>query len=385
MKKITAVMLSILAAGFLTCSSQMTACRVQAASDDNTASLDAAQATSAEVADDALKDRIAQMSIEEKAAQLFFVRCPKKDALSEEQKYQFGGYIFFASDFKDQTPQSIRQQIASLQAAADIPMLMGVDEEGGTVNRISKYQAFRSQPFASPRTLYAAGGLAQVQADTTEKCTFLLNLGINVNFAPVCDVSQKPGSFMYARSLGQNADVTAEYVRSVVQVMKEQKVGSTLKHFPGYGENADTHTGIATDNRSLASFRQSDFLPFQAGIQAGADMVLVSHNIVTCMDADKPASLSPQVHQILRQELGFQGVIITDDLVMEAVQQYTGEEGAAVDAVLAGNDMLCCTNYQTQLPAVIAAMKSGEISEAQVDASLLRILKWKRQLGLLTK
>ena len=155
-----------------------------------------------------------------------------------------------------------------------------------------------------------------------------------------------------------------------------------MKHFPGYGSNVDTHTGIATDTRPYTSFETADFLPFQAGIAAGAGGVLVSHNIVTCMDETLPASLSPAVHRVLRDTLGFNGVIMTDDLMMEAIKQYTGAQKAAVLAVRAGNDMVLATDFDVQIPAVLAAVEEGTIPMAQIDASVTRILLWKARLGL---
>ena len=145
--------------------------------------------------------------------------------------------------------------------------------------------------------------------------------------------------------------------------MKENNVGSVLKHFPGYGNNKDTHSEIVYDDRDYESFAASDFLPFEAGIQSGADAVLVSHNIVKSMDPDRPASLSKKVHNILRETLNFDGVIMTDDLYMDAIQKYTGKQEAAVQAVLAGNDVLCCTDFDVQIPAVIKAVREGLIGE----------------------
>lgn len=275
-------------------------------------------------------------------------------------------------------------EIKSCQTAAEIPMFIGVDEEGGTVNRISKYPQFRSEPFASPQTLFASGGFESIEQDTLEKCQLLKELGINLNFAPVCDVSEHPEDFIYSRTLGQNAEQTARYAQTVVTVMSDQHMGSVLKHFPGYGNNTDTHTGISYDDRPLETFETSDFLPFSAGIKAGADMVLVSHNIVSSMDSQYPASLSPKIHDILRKQLGFSGVIITDDLYMDGVRQFADDQQVAVLAVQAGNDLLCCTDFEVQIPAVINAVKSGEISEERIDESVLRILNMKQRLGLLS-
>ena len=165
--------------------------------------------------------------------------------------------------------------------------------------------------------------------------------------------------------------------------MKEMGIGSVLKHFPGYGNNVDTHTGIAIDKRDYETFQNNDFLPFKAGFDAGAPFVLVSHNIVECMDDKLPASLSEEVHRILRNQLGFNNLIITDDLSMDAITTYTGDEAAAVLAVEAGNDMLCCTNYKEQIAAVISAVKSGKIAEGRIEESVLRILQTKYDMGII--
>ena len=219
--------------------------------------------------------------------------------------------------------------------------------------------------------------------DARQKSVTLLDLGVNVNFAPVADVSTDPADFIYERALGQDAQTTADYVAQVVTVMGQERIGSVLKHFPGYGNNQDTHTGVAVDERPYETFETSDFLPFQAGIQAGADAVLVSHNIVTSMDESLPASLSPAVHQILRDTLGFDGVILTDDLAMEAVAQYAQDGSATVLAVQAGNDMVLTTDFETQIPQVIAAVEDGTIPMEQIDQSVARVLSWKYDLGLL--
>ena len=323
------------------------------------------------------------MTLEEKVAQLFLVRCPKENAAQVAQQYQFGGYTLFGRDFKDHTPEQVISDIQSYQDASKIPMLIAVDEEGGPVTRVSSYSQFRAVPFWSPRSLYTEGGLDLIQSDTEEKCKLLASLGINVNLAPVCDISTNPEDFMYERSFGGTPEETADYVALVVGTMNENGIGSALKHFPGYGSNEDTHTGIAVDNRSLENFRENDLIPFQAGIDAGAPIVLVSHNIVNSIDPDRPASLSPAVHELLRSELKFEGIIMTDDLYMDAIRDYTGGEEAAVMAIIAGNDLLCCTDYETQYPAVLAAVQDGTVSEARIDESVLRILNYKLSSGLI--
>ena len=323
------------------------------------------------------------MTLEEKVGQMFIARCPETDAAQLAADYHLGGYILFGRDFKDKTAEQVTTDIQSYQDAAEIPLLIAVDEEGGTVNRVSSNPNLRSSPFRSPQSLYSEGGLELVRSDAQEKCRLLESLGINLKFAPVCDVSQDPADFIYDRTLGRDAQETSQYVAAVVETMAEEVMGSVLKHFPGYGNNTDTHTGVAYDDRPYDTFLTSDFLPFQAGIAAGADMVLVSHNIVSAMDEASPASLSPEVHRVLREDLGFTGVIVTDDLVMDGVRDFAGDDEAAVLAVQAGNDLLCCTDFQTQVPAVLAAVESGEITEEQIDAAVLRVLTMKLRLGIL--
>lgn len=323
------------------------------------------------------------LTLEQQVAQLFFARCPDVNAVELAAQYDIGGYILFGRDFENQTAESLRETIASYQQFAATPMLIGVDEEGGTVVRASAYPAFRTSRFQSPQSLYAEGGLERIASDTEEKDTLLASLGVNVNLAPVCDVSTDPADFIYARAFGQDAQATSEYVRTVVGQMKSDGIGMVLKHFPGYGSNADTHTGIAQDDRPLEQFRASDFLPFAAGIDSGAQAVLVCHNIVSCMDDTLPASLSPAVHEILRDELGFDGVVMTDDLVMQAITDYTGDADAAVLAVQAGNDILISSDFVTQYNAVLTAVKDGTIDADRIRESAVRVVRWKIELGLI--
>lgn len=326
---------------------------------------------------------LSSMTLEEKVGQLFFVRVPAEEAAQAVAQYHFGGYILFGRDFQDKTREQVRADIQSYQDSAKVPLLLGVDEEGGTVVRASANPDICDEPYWSPRRLYEAGGLDLVLSVERDKIRTLQGLGLNVNFAPVCDITQQEGAFLYDRSLGQDARTTAGYVGRVVSLYGEEGMGCVLKHFPGYGNNPDTHTGIAVDERPYEAFQREDFLPFEAGVQAGAGCVLVSHNIVTCRDGEAPASLSPEWHRVLREELGFTGCIITDDLVMDAIQEYCDASSAAVQAVQAGNDLLCCSDYETQYPAVLAAVESGELSEERIEESALRVLRWKEELGLL--
>ncbi len=330
-----------------------------------------------------IDELIDSMTVEEKVGQMFYVRCPDEDAAADVSYYHLGGYILFGQDFSGLTADEVRSNIESYQSEADIPLLIGVDEEGGTVVRASSNTSLRDTQLLSPKDVYAQGGWDGITQDAQEKAEFLLSLGINVNMAPVCDVTTDESAFMYDRSFSGDVSEVCEFVRLYVETTEGCGLGTVLKHFPGYGDNTDTHTGIAYDYRDYSEFEEVDFLPFKEGIDAGAGAILVAHNIVYCMDEDTPASLSEEVHRVLREELGFDGVIMTDDLYMDAITDYTGAEYAAVAAVKAGNDILCCTDYETQYPAVLAAVESGEISEEQVDESVRRILAWKQSLGLL--
>ena len=340
-------------------------------------------ATEETVPPDPIQRLLEVMTTEEKVGQLFLARCPEEGAIGDIENYHLGGFLLFGQDFDNETPESLKQKLRSYQYAAPIPLLMAVDEEGGTVCRVSNHRAFRSHRFPSPRESYAAGGMEQVLAVETEKAGLLAELGINVNMGPVCDITTGFGAFMHARSLGESPEETGRFTAAAVQIYANHSLGSVLKHFPGYGNNADTHTDIITDSRTLEDLETADLLPFAAGIQAGADAILVSHNIVTALDPEYPASLSSAVHDYLRNVMGFAGVIVTDDLVMEAITQAYGAEEAAVLAVLAGNDLLCSSEYPIQYPAVLDAVRSGRISMQQLDESVMRILQWKKELGLI--
>ncbi len=328
---------------------------------------------------------IETMSIEEKVGQMFFIKNDGRFGPEILEDYPVGGIILFEGDLTGKTSDSLRKFTESFQEKSSLPLLIGTDEEGGTVNRVSLFPKLADRPYQSPRAIYASGGFDLIEEDTHNKSKLLLSYGINVNFAPVCDLAGNKRDYMYNRSFSGDAELTSEYVSLVVAAMNDEKIGSVLKHFPGYGNNGDTHKNIIRDKRAYDVFETEDFKPFIAGISEGADCILVSHNIVECMDEEWPASLSVEVHRLLRNELSFNGVIITDDLMMEGVSDYVSEEESAVQAILAGNDMILSTYYDIQYNAVIEAVQKGIISEARLDDSLVKILGWKYDLGLLNK
>lgn len=327
-----------------------------------------------------LVDRyLSQMTLEEKVGQLFFSRVPAYGQAEDLATYHLGGYILFSRDMEGQTLDSLKATLASYQESSKIPLLIGSDEEGGLVTRVSDLLAM---PFPSPMALYQAGGLPALVEDTKAKADLLKSLGIHTGLTPVADVATDSSSFIYDRTLGTDLATTKTYITEVVKAMGEKQFGSTLKHFPGYGDNGDSHTDIIYDERPRASFEAHDFEPFRAGIAAGADSILVSHNIVTAFD-QVPASISPQVTKVLREELGFDGVIMTDDLDMAGLADFISQEEAAFAVIKAGNDLVMSSTYQTQIPYLLEKVRTGELTEERIDQSVRRILAWKEKLGLL--
>lgn len=324
------------------------------------------------------------LTTEEKVGQLFLARCRKETAAEDIAQYHLGGLVLFDRDTEDETPESLRQTLERYQKAATIPLLIAVDEEGGSVVRISDKPAFRDAPFSSPRSLYEGGGMEALRTAEVEKDALLSDLGINVNLAPVCDITTDPAAFLYDRSLGQSPELTCQWVQIAVEEGQTYGIGCVLKHFPGYGNNADTHVGIAIENRSLEELEAQDLLPFAAGMEAGCGAVMVSHIQVTALDAEYPASLSPAVHRYVRETMGYNGVLVTDDLVMDAISVPYGVGEAAVLAVLAGNDLLISSDFPEQHAAVLEAIREGRISEEQIDNAVRRVLLWKQSLGLLS-
>ena len=324
-----------------------------------------------------------ELTLEEKVGQLFLAAFPDVGAKEYINEYKLGGFIMFAREFRNNTPEGIRETVDSLQSAADIPLLFAVDEEGGDVCRISAFTQYREKRFYSPRYLYSHGGIDAIRESEKEKCALLGSLGINVNMAPVCDITTEKGAFMYNRSLGQDAETTSEFVRSVIDTTDSYNIGNVLKHFPGYGNNDDTHTGIAIDQRSLEELESVDIIPFKAGVEAGCGAILVSHTVIECMDNDLPASLSPEVNRYIRENLGFDGVLVTDDLSMQAITDRYGDGEAAILAVIAGNDLICCSKYKTAYTAVLNAVRDGRISEEQINKACARVLDWKYKIGII--
>lgn len=389
MKKSVILSLTILSAVFL-----LTACgntkKGSSATSDSTKSSESVsqteQTTESQKKELTIKEKVDKtmnaMTLEEKVGQLFMARVPERNQVADIQTYHLGGYLLFDRDMEGKGQAEVKKEIASYQETSKIPMFIGSDEEGGTVSRLSRNQIV-SPAFESPQALYQKNGWDGIKQDIDRKAHVFGELGIQLGMFPDADVSTDPQSFIYDRTIGMDAAGTSLYVKLSVEEMKKQRLGSTIKHFPGYGNNRDSHVEIVTDNRPLDELRKNDFLPFEAGIKAGVDSIMVSHNIVQAIDGERPASISKSVHDLIRNELGFKGVIMTDDMDMAGLADFISQEEAGLQALQAGNDMILSSSYSSQIPYILNAIKNGTYSEEQLNQSVERLLTWKAELGLM--
>lgn len=326
---------------------------------------------------DAASKIMKDMTLEEKIGQLFLVRYDKNLASSWVSDYYPGGFVMFAKDFANQTKDSIKEEIDNLQSISKIPLVIAVDEEGGYVTRVSRYSNFRDSKFLSPREYYDTGGEELLEKTEKEKATLLLSTGINLNLAPVADVSVNSNDFINNRTFNRDARDTAVLIGKMVNYANEVGISSSLKHFPGYGNNVDTHTGVAIDERSYENFLENDYLPFKEGIKNRVPTVLVSHNIINCIDSRYPATLSKKVITELREKLNFSGVVITDDLSMDAVNSYVEDGSAAVLAVNAGDDLIITSDFVKMYREVYQAVTDKKIDIKTIDQAVKRNIAWK--------
>lgn len=319
-----------------------------------------------------------KMTLEDKIGQMFFPRFNLTTYYDDIKNKKPGGYVLFRYDF-NHTEEFIQDYITKIQKLSQesmkLPLGLSVDEEGGTVCRVSSFH--RPEKFPSPQEIYNKSGIEGILEIDQEKRDLLRKFYLNVNLAPVADISYNSSDYIYERTLGRDPEESAAYIEKDVEGYVDDNFTCCAKHFPGYGNNIDTHGNIAIDNRSYEIFQTEDFLTFNAAIAKKIPMVLVSHNIVTCKDDKYPASLSPAWHEILRKKLNFSGLILTDDLSMGAIKKYTGDESEAVLAVKAGNDILLTSDYYVHLDAVIKAAKEGKIKEDLINEACRRVIAWK--------
>ena len=369
-----------------------------------------------------VKEILAGMSTEQKLAQMMIVtlrsdmkgtKCATelnssyKDLL---EKYDFGGVILFAGNIVDteQTVTLIRDcQMAAMNSALGIPMLVCVDQEGGRVNRVS------FGTVGSGNMSLAAAG----DPSLTEECADMLGqeisaLGFNMDFAPVSDVNSNPNNPIIAtRSFSDDPDIVAEHVKAFMKGLDKNGICTSLKHFPGHGNvGEDSHTHLPSSDYTKEELMACDLIPFIEGIEAGTDMIMTAHiqypNIETDTYISKedgkevclPATLSRTIMKgLLREELGYDGIIITDAMGMAAIAAHFDETDAAVLAINAGVDILLCPvelykddetdtfpTIETYMENLLARVESGEIKEEDLDKSVARILKMKIEKGIMT-
>lgn len=341
------------------------------------------------------------MTLEEKVGQMFLVNLEALDATQgnfyehrtftdEMQKtlseYPVGGVIFFSRNIETRT-QTIAL-IEKLQENTTVPLWISVDEEGGDVARIANNSNMKTTKFPSMEIIGATEGADYCYDMGVTIGTEISELGFNLDFAPVSDVrTNESNTEIGNRSFGSNADLVAELSSAVVKGLQSTNVSATLKHFPGHGDaDGDTHQASVNIESDLNRLRNVDFVPFRQGIKAGADFMMISHISISRVAGNTiPASLSSLVMQdIVRDELEFDGVIITDAFDMKAITNlYTSQE-AAVKAIKAGADVvLIPENFTAAYNAVANAVITEEISESQINESVLRILKTKIKRGLI--
>jgi beta-N-acetylhexosaminidase len=263
------------------------------------------------------------MTLEEKIGQMLFPRFNLTNYTDDIPIKKPGGFILFAYDFvfnETFIQQYINKSQELSEANVGLPLGLAVDEEGGTVVRVSPYHRDEGG-FPSPQQIYNESGNDGILKIDQEKRDLLRKFFLNVNLAPVADISYNSSDYIYDRTLGRGPEESAEYIEKDVEGYVNDNFTCCAKHFPGYGNNIDTHGDIAIDKRSYEQFQNEDFLTFEAAIRKHIPMILVSHNIVLCKDKDYPASLSKIWHDILRNDLNYSGLILTDALSMDAIRK----------------------------------------------------------------
>lgn len=352
-----------------------------------------------DIRDNMIQTALANMTLQEKIGQLMIVNLELLDdstecqAITKKMKekiknYPVGGVIFFARNID--TPKQTKQFIQSLQKSSKYPMFISVDEEGGEISRIGNNPKMKTTKFPSMSEIGKSGDEEKAfqVGDTIGK--EIKELGFNLDFAPIADLETNPNSpEIGKRSFSSDPEIAAKMVAKVVEGLQGQNVSATLKHFPGHGSaEDDTHKGYADINQSIKQLREVEFIPFQAGIEAGVDFVMVSHlSICNVTDEKTPASLSSlMITEILRNELGYQNLIITDALNMKAITKFYSSGDAAVRAINAGADLLLMPeNLEEAFDALYQAVLEGKLDEKRIDESITRILKIKLERGVIEK
>jgi beta-N-acetylhexosaminidase len=320
---------------------------------------------------------VAAMTPRQKAGAVVMGHLPSTDPAAVRaymEQTGAGGFIVMGANVAG-SESALRTLVQSASLDPALPPLVAVDQEGGDVRRL------KWDDFPSSLTLKTAPPEATAEA-YAGRGSLVERAGIDVNFGIVADYTADPGSFIYRRSLGTDASAAASRVAAAV-TGEAPFVDSTLKHFPGHGAApGDSHRTIPSTDTSLDAWRAGEALPFRAGIDAGAQLVMFGHLAYTSVDA-APASLSAAWHDILRNELGFTGVAITDDMAMleaSGVPAYRDPVANAVAALVAGNDMVLGVAYSSVdranavIDGIAAAAASGALSAKRLDEAATRVV-----------
>lgn len=349
--------------------------------------------TAEELKEDAVAEMLENMTVEEKVGQMLMMDFRKNPddsgmtVLSEDvaQKiadYHLGGVILFAENLD--TAEQTKQLVADMQKAADIPLLIGIDEEGGMVSRLDKSQI----PHTSiPNAKDMNGDTAQAEAAGKEIGSVLSELGINVDFAPIADIHTNPENTVIGdRAYGTDAQTVADMASAFAKGLENKGVSATAKHFPGHGDTGtDSHDGMAISEHDLQRLEEVEFVPFHRLAEEGIDLMMVGHiTMPNVTDDGLPASLSKEAIDLLREELDYDGIVITDAMNMGAIVEYYPDGEAAVKAVEAGVDIvLMPADLDDAYNSLCEAVQIGEISEERLDESVERILSLKYDKGML--
>lgn len=345
--------------------------------------------TEEDLLNEVVESCISEMTLEDKVAGLFIVTPEAitgtnqavkagdgtKEALD---KYPVGGLVYFKQNIQSQ--DQITEMLANTVSMSKYPIFLAVDEEGGKVTRVA--EALKLDNVGKMQAIGETGDVNNAYTAYQTIGTYLCQYGFNLDFAPVADVLTNPDNTAIGeRSFGSDAQVVSSMVSSAVGGLKDTGITACLKHFPGQGgADGDTHEGLASTQRTLEEMRETEFKPFQAGIEAGAQMIMVGHISAPQVTGDNtPSSLSKMiVTDILRGELNYDGVVITDALNMSAISEYYGSDEACIKALKAGCDMLLMPeDFEAAYEGVIAAVKDGTISEERIDDSLARVYRIK--------
>ena len=334
------------------------------------------------------RERVSDLSLEQKAAALLMLHAPGTDSGPLRAFVDAGvSGLIFMGDNVGGSPAEVASLAAGVQADPEAPVLVAIDQEGGEVQRLPWDAA------ASAGELRDAPATASYDAFASRAAT-LAESGVSVNFGIVADVTADPESFISGRVLGTDPVAAAERVAAAV-TGEQDVVLSTLKHFPGHGAApGDSHSSVPSAPLTLDEWRAGPALPFAAGIDAGAELVMTGHLAYPAVDP-APASLSPEWHRILREELGFDGVVVTDDMLMlqhNGLPEYADPGENAVRAIAAGGDLLLYVlpadpsefgiSVEGLVASIVGAVQAGRIPESRIDEAVGRVLELRRSLVL---